>query len=253
MAVVYVLAHFDDEYGAWPMIRRGVEAGLDQRFLYVADYAAPGVAAARFAEARAALSALGVDPACAQHVGRGLGAMDGAVHLALEAAADGVRAALGAIGPVERLVVPAWEGGHADHDSMAFLAAQLAGEFAAAAIDQFSLYQGRRLPWRLFRACAPIPENGPAIRVPLTAAEWAAYAGAVKHYPSQWKSWLGLWPGMQATFAAGGFAYQRLDPARVTQRPHAGPLLYERMFATPYAEVRAALDAAAPRLRRPAA
>jgi LmbE family N-acetylglucosaminyl deacetylase len=253
MAVVYVLAHFDDEYGAWPMIRRGVEAGLDQRFLYVADYASAAAAAARFAEARAALAALGVDPACAQHVGRGLGAMDGAVHLALEAAADGVRAAVRAIGPVERLVAPAWEGGHADHDAVAFLAAQLAPEFADPPIDQFSLYQGRGLPWRLFRACAPIPENGAVVRIPLTAAEWAAYARAVKHYPSQWKSWLGLWPGMLATFAARGFAYQRLDRARVGERPHAGPLLYERMFATPYAAVRAALDAAAPRLRRPAA
>ena len=253
MAVVYVLAHFDDEYGAWPMIRRGVDQGLDQRFLYLADYPDPQAAATRWAEARAALAALGVDPGRAQHIGQGLGALDGAVHQALEPAAEALRAALRAIGAVERLVVPAWEGGHADHDATAFLAAHLAPEFGDPPVDQFSLYQGRGLPWRLFRACAPIPENGPVTRIGLSAAEWIRYAAAVRFYPSQWKSWLGLWPGMLATFALGGFTHQRLDPARVGERPHPGPLLYERMFRTPYAEVRAALDAAAPRLRRPAA
>ena len=48
---------------------------------------------------------------------------------------------------------------------------------------------------------------------------------------------------MAMTFARqGGFRYQSLEPRRIGERPHAGGLLYERMFATPYETVRAAVD-----------
>ena len=78
----------------------------------------------------------------------------------------------------------------------------------------------------------------------MSAGDWAAYLAAVRFFPSQWKAWLGLWPTMFARFAlGGGFRYQRLTPARVRQRPHAGPLLYERRSSVTYETLRAALDA----------
>ena len=43
----------------------------------------------------------------------------------------------------------------------------------------------------------------------------------------------------------GAFRYQALDPARIGARPHAGKLLYETMFRTPYAVVREAVDSLA--------
>ena len=46
MAVVYIFAHFDDEYCALPLVAQGVAAGEDQWFLYVADYARPQLIAA---------------------------------------------------------------------------------------------------------------------------------------------------------------------------------------------------------------
>lgn len=241
MAVVYILAHFDDEYGAWPMVLTRARAGVDQRFLYVADYATTEVSAARLAESRAMLGALGIAPEAVIHVGAGTGAQDGAVHKALPAAREALRAALAEIGTVERIVTVAWEGGHPDHDCCAFLAASLAN---GAPVEQFSLYQGKGLAGRLFRACAPIPENGPAQKVALSAGDWIAYLAAVRFFPSQWRAWLGLWPTMFATFVTrGGFAHQHLAADRVRQRPHEGALLYERMFGVSYETVRGALDA----------
>ena len=45
MAVVYVLAHFDDEYCALPLIWAARREGLDQHFLYLADYRDPALGA----------------------------------------------------------------------------------------------------------------------------------------------------------------------------------------------------------------
>lgn len=245
MNIVYILAHFDDEYAALPLLLRDRREGVQPWLLYVADYASPELSTRRLAETRALLASLDLPPDRAIHVGAGTGAMDGAVFENLPGACSALKTALSTIGPIDRFVVAAWEGGHADHDACAFMTVALRDEFdAAVPIDQFGLYNGRRLPGGLFRACAPIPENGPIRRVSLSPREWMIYAAAVRFFPSQAKTWLALWPSMFMTFLLrGGFGYQSLAAQRVRERPHAGSLLYERMFKTPYADVRARLDA----------
>lgn len=243
MTVLYLFAHFDDEYAALPLLLARARKGVDQRLVYVADYASPALAERRFAETRRLLERIGVPPEAARHAGRGAGAQDGALHRALPLAEQVVRESAAGLGCIERLVVPAWEGGHPDHDALAFLAVRLAQAAGGAPIDQVGLYNGRGLSGPLFRGAWPLPENGPATRVPMAASDWTLYAGAVRCFPSQWRTWAGLWPAMFATFAAAGYRYQQLAPHRVRERPHAGPLLYERMYGVRYEEVRAALDA----------
>jgi LmbE family N-acetylglucosaminyl deacetylase len=244
MAVVYVFAHFDDEYCALPLIRQRVAQGLDQHFLYVADYADARLARTRHLETQALLRHVGVDPAKAIHVGAGTGVVDGSVHRGLETAYAALGAAVAAIGPVERFVCTAWEGGHMDHDMCAMMTALLATSRGGAPIDQISLYNGKGLPGPFFHGAAPLPENGAVTRIALTGAEWKSWLSEVRFFPSQTKTWLGLWPAMFWSYATkGGFGYQQLDAARIAERPHAGPLFYERMFGVPYAEVRAAAEA----------
>ncbi|WP_419253259.1 hypothetical protein ACN2C6_16905 [Caulobacter sp. ErkDOM-YI] len=244
MTTVYILAHFDDEYAALPLLLRDCREGAQPWLLYVADYASPALSARRLAETRALLASLGLPPEQAIHVGAGTGVLDGAVFESLPAAHAAVQAALTPIGPVDRFVVAAWEGGHADHDACAFMTVTLRDALdPAIPIDQFGLYNGRRLVGGLFRACAPIPENGQVQRLSLSPREWIAFAAAVRFFPSQAKTWLALWPSMFLTFLVrGGFGYQTLAAGRVRERPHAGPLLYERLFKTPYRSVRARLD-----------
>jgi LmbE family N-acetylglucosaminyl deacetylase len=243
MSVVYILAHFDDEYCGLPLITDGVAVGLDQHFFYVADYATRELAERRFAESRALLAHLGVDPAKVVHVGRGTGAVDGAVHRALPSAFAALQQAFAAARPVERIVVPAWEGGHMDHDMCALMACELAREHGAPPIDTISLYNGPGLGGPFFHGGQPLPENGPVRPRPMKAGEWLPWMAAVRFFPSQTKTWLGLWPAMFYSYARFGFGVQRLDPARIRQRPHAGRLFYERMFKVPYEEVRKAADA----------
>ena len=128
-----------------------------------------------------------------------------------------------------------------DHDACAALAVRLSG---GAPVEHFSLYNGPQLPGRLFRAGVPLTENGPPIRVRMSSREWLTFAAGVRYFPSQARTWLGLWPVMFANYLARGFGYQSLRPARVYERPHAGPLLYERMYSVTYAEVAAAIRTA---------
>ena len=242
MTVVYVLAHFDDEYLALPLIRRAVAEGRQQLFVHVVDYRNPRMGARRRRETLAFLAAAAGVPAESQiHLGAGTGWWDGELHRHVGPAYEALKAAVP--GPVERVVVPAWEGGHPDHDICAALGVKLAAERGGAPIDQVCLYQGKGLPWIFYRACWPLAENGPAQALRLSVAEWVGWLAAVGAFPSQLKAWSGLLPGMAMSFARQrAFRYQSLDPKRIGEAPHAGGLLYERMFKTPYPVVRAAVD-----------
>jgi LmbE family N-acetylglucosaminyl deacetylase len=242
MAIVYVFAHFDDEYAALPLLLEGVRRGLDQRFLYVADYPSDAVRERRHAETNALMAHVGIEPHRATHVGRGTGAFAGSVHQAMPRAYAALEAAVARIGPIERFIVTAWEGGHMDHDACALMASRLAQAFGNPPVEQISLYNGRGLPGPLFRAGSPLPENGPTRRVPSSPRDWLLWMLAVRFYRSQATTWVGLWPTMFWTYARRGFCVQRMDHARVLERPHAGPLLYERRYKQPYECVRAAAD-----------
>jgi LmbE family N-acetylglucosaminyl deacetylase len=243
MTIAYIFAHFDDEFGVAPLILDAVHEGRPQHFLYVADYESPAQADRRRAESVAYLARLGVGDARLDHVGRGSGALDGAVHRALPALYVRLRARLAELGPIDTLVTPAWEGGHADHDACAALACRLAADLGVAEVLQFTLYHGAGLSWRFFRALAPLAENGPVERRVVGPREAVRWASGVRHFPSQLSTWIGLWPAMFLGLARHGWGVQRLRPERLRERPHAGPLYYERAFGVPYAEVREAADA----------
>lgn len=241
MAVVWILAHFDDEYCALPLIEEARAAGQEQLFLYVADYDSARVRAQRHAETRRFLAWLGVPPGNAVHVGAGRGVPDGGVHTALAVAFAALQAALKGVA-VERVVCPAWEGGHMDHDMCALLAGEIAAAHGGATVEMVSLYNAFRLPPPLFHGGRPLAAGGPVRRLPVSPGALIRWMAAVRFFWLQ-RAWLGLWPAMFWTYWRAGFGVQRLDPARLGERPHEGPLLYERMFARPYADVRACADA----------
>src|SRR5690348_11410305 len=126
MSVVYILAHFDDEYCALPLIWEAAREGLAQRFLYLVDYRDAGLGARRLAETRTFLARQGIAPEAVEPLGLGTGVFDQSLHRAAGRMFAALLEAAAGAGPVRRLVVPAWEGGHMDHDACAFLAVRLA-------------------------------------------------------------------------------------------------------------------------------
>jgi hypothetical protein len=245
MTVVYILAHLDDEYGALPLIWEAEREGFAQKFLYLADYRDAALGERRLAETRRFLARAHQSPCAVRPIGLGTGVFDQSVHRGLGELLPRVLAELAEASPITRLVVPAWEGGHMDHDACAFLGARLAAALGVP-VRQFSFYNGLGLPRPLLRGVAPLAQNGPVRRLALSPGAWLRWSLAVRAFPSQLYAWSGIWPAMMWGLARRGFGWQALAAERVDARPHAGPLFYERMFKVPYVEVRAALDAALP-------
>lgn len=243
MAVLYLFAHFDDEFCILPLIRQALARGEDQRFVHMVDYPTPAVGERRYRETRAFLERIGIPPEAELHLGAGTGWIDGRLYRHVLEAFAALQAAVEDMGSIQRIVAPAWEGGHPDHDVCAAMAVRLAEDLGAR-VDQVSLYNGKGLPAPFFRAASPLPENGPVTELPLGRGDWAAWARFASYFPSQTKTWLGLLPAFSWTYLRRpAFRYQQLSRARLTERPHAGRLYYEHAFKVAYADVRSAVDA----------
>jgi hypothetical protein len=235
MTTLFVLAHYDDEYGAWPLIEARRRGGHDMLFAYLAPSSDAAARRRRVGETRSFLGSFGLS---ADAVWTGGSAVDGGLIEAAEAARDELRQRIADV-PVDEIVTLAWEGGHTDHDLCAAIAVGLGLELGAG-VTAFSLYQGQALPGPLFHGARLLPASQGGERMRLSAGRWLSFALAVRHYPSQYDVWSTLWPAMLWSYTLFGYRTQRLAPERLSERPHAGPLLYERRCDASFEAVAAA-------------
>jgi LmbE family N-acetylglucosaminyl deacetylase len=230
-SALFLFAHQDDEFGVFQRILDCRRQGLHVACAYLTDGATAGAPAARRnAESVAVLGELGVAERDIAFAGAALGIGDARLPLHLSAAADWIEDWLDGFVAIESLHVTAWEGGHHDHDALHALAVTIAAQRGLLARTwQYALYQAQGLPGPLFRVLAPLPQNG----APLTwTIPWRERLQFLRHclsYPSQRVTWMGLFPFVLLHYLVRGT--QTLQPvaeARLTQRPHAGPLYYEK-------------------------
>jgi LmbE family N-acetylglucosaminyl deacetylase len=245
-AALFLFAHQDDEFGVYQRILDRRRAGLRVACAYLTDGAtAHASAARRNGESLAVLAALGVAPEDVAFAGQELGIGDARLPLHLANASAWLDRWLHSFGAIDSLHLPAWEGGHHDHDALHALGAHAANRLGLLARTfQFSLYQARALPGPLFRVLSPLPENGPAS---LTRIAWRERLRFLRHclsYSSQRGTWLGLFPFVLAHYLLRGVqALQPVAPGRTGQRPHAGPLYYEKRRFFTWAQMDNALRA----------
>ena len=200
----------------------------------------------RDAESTAALTSLGVDPSRMLFIGSQVPIADGSLVEHLDVALSTLEEAMAGEN-VTTVYCLAWEGGHHDHDASHLVAAAFAAR--RGILDrcfEMPLYRASALR-PLFRVLAPMPPRGSWQRRRIPIREGLRIAFMVRHYGSQRRSWIGLFPGLFTRLVLlRSESIRRVDPARVREQPHAGTPLYvsrfgcsmERFFsaARPFAE-----------------
>jgi len=227
--IFFLLAHPDDEFGVFPWIERALAQGRIVHCVWMTDGGWGGQdIGVRQRESEKVLAAMGVSTSSMCFLGGEHGIADGDLWNQLDPVIAALQAHYASVVPAE-VVVPAWEGGHHDHD-----ACHLAGlAFAAvhgAQVLQYTLYQGKGLPGPAFRVLSPMVENGPRILVGVSFSQRLRYILACLGFRSQWKSFVGLLPfyALKLCFTRHPFVLQPVLAERTAEKPHSGLLLYER-------------------------
>jgi hypothetical protein len=181
----------------------------------------------RDAESLAVLADLGVDRS---DVVMGERVPDGDLPLHLDAALAKVEAATGGDRP-HRIYCLGYEGGHQDHDASHLVALAYAHRHGLAGRTwQLPFYTGTGAPWKLFRVMRPIP-GMPVCSRRLRAGEARAAARLATRYPSQKRTWIGLFP--EYVLRRGLQRREIVQPVTVPPRPIHGRPLYESLFGYP--------------------
>lgn len=243
-STLFVLAHPDDEVLFWPLIARAPRKGLT--LLFVTDGSAGGSVRpdVRVEETRKMLAGLGVDPAAAVFLGRDKGLSDGALHARMDEAWGALSEWADRAGTVSAVYTHAWEGGHQDHDVCHALSLALAKRMSAGKVGQVACYRRPDAGVAPYSVLDPIAANGVPDTFVMNSSERSAMARSVAAYPSQWKSWVGLGPPLLTRLAlSSAFPVQPVSEARLAQRPHEKPLLYEVRAKVPFEAVGGAVSA----------
>jgi LmbE family N-acetylglucosaminyl deacetylase len=226
-----LLAHQDDELAFAPLLAQFREQARNVRVVYLTDGGAgPSTPARRESESVRALAALGVRPSAIRFLGSVLSIPDGRLFRHLPAAYDALVEDCRDIQELGGLFTLAWEGGHPDHDAAHVLTMKLA--MARGALDrawQVPFYRAADRGPPFFSLFAPLDCNGPAQALPAARKGALLRAAAIRFYPSQWRSFVGLAPVIFWHALIGTpTRIQRVQARPSLERPTAGPLLYER-------------------------
>lgn len=234
LSAVFVLAHPDDEFFCLPLIVSEVAGGREVHVVYLTD--GGPLASTREKESLGVLSGAGVPPSQVRFVGRERGWRDGELYRKANEARDWLAGYLRERGECARLYVPAYEGGHHDHDCcFGALAALIRDQLTGHAVClQFPLYTGSAVPGPVFRCMVALPENGAVRSHRFSIREGVRYWRIAGKYPSQWRTWLALGPAsMWGFLIRRSLELQRVDSARILVPPHAGVPYFERRFGVP--------------------
>jgi len=228
---LFLFAHQDDEFGVFQQIVEEVQAGCHVCCAYLTS----GSHSVRLTERRnfeslTVLSQLGVSTQDVLFAGEALSIADTTLPEHMELASNWIQNWLSRYSRIQSVYVPAWEGGHHDHDALHAITVLIAKKMdITRLVWQFPLYNGYRCHGQWFRVLLPLQNNGAMQTKQILWKNRVRFLRLCLGYPSQMKTWLGLFPFVLMHYLRRGT--QTVQPVcceRIYHRPHSGPLYYER-------------------------
>ena len=177
--VLFLFAHQDDEFGVYGFIAREVARGAQVQCAYLTDggWGNQDIGV-RNAESLAVLADLGIAPEAVAFVGQAASIGDGTLHRRLDDAWRSLDALL-MNNRFDRIYMPAWEGGHQDHDAAHLIGLRISCSHGLlSGARQYSLYNGFGLVGPLFHVLWPLATNGPVENLRLRMTDRLRYASA---------------------------------------------------------------------------
>lgn len=228
---LFFFAHQDDEFGVFQKIVDEQRNGNRVCCAYLTDGGFGGVSPTRRnLESLSVLRQLGVKEQDVVFAGQTLGISDGRLNEYLEPAGNWVSSWISGFSHVISVYVPAWEGGHHDHDALHAIVVSFAEKNNCLdCVRQFSLYNSYGCVGPLFRVLSPLPMNGSIEALSIPWVHRLQFLRYCLCYPSQAMTWIGLFPFVAFRYLTSGV--QVLQPVSVERtyvRPHEGALYYEK-------------------------
>lgn len=229
---IFVFAHQDDEFGVFYEIESAVEQNVRVICLYLTDGQYGGSNfEMRKRESVAVLENIGVPGADLHFLGQSLGIPDGKLVEHLDVALNATLELMGHFKEeISSIYIPAWEGGHQDHDAAHLVGLMLSKKLGLIRQTfQFSLYNGYRLPWLFFRVLSPLPNREQVTEKKIPWHKRFRYLRYCHSYSSQWKTWVALYPFIFLyMISIGKQKLQQVNLYDIYFQPHPGVVLYQR-------------------------
>jgi len=234
-SVLFIFAHNDDEFFALPRIERELELGNRVICVYTTDGAAYGISPSkRLQESYAVLGPRGVQREDIIALGTELGVRDGLSFQHINRLWPELQTATRDLS-ISRVYAPSWEGGHVDHDVAHLLSVALS-RTRNTALYEFALYHANEVRPPFFKCMQLIPASGELVRDRISLVEAFRWLLSVRHYRSQWKTFLGLVGFcLKSMLLEHELIMRRVEGRDYLVPPHDGPLLYESRFKVPFA------------------
>lgn len=229
---IFLFPHQDDEFGIFQKILDERQKGHRVCCAYFTDggLSNRGGTQRRDKESLTVLIKLGVKKKDIFFMGHVLSIPDANLPEHLETASNWIREWLLTFAQVSSIYIPAWEGGHHDHDALHAIAVTVAAELSMMErVRQFPLYNGYGCIGPLFRVCLPLLLNGGIEERRISWSNRFLFLHCCLSYPSQTKTWIGLFPFVVLHYLINGKqALQPVSLERIRLRPHDTALYYER-------------------------
>ncbi len=232
--IIFFFAHQDDELGIISIIEN--YANQDNSNVICLFMTDGGLKSeTRNHESTKVLKRIGVQSKNIRFIGKDLNFKDGHLSKNISKLSDWINSFLSKVENIESMYVTAYEGGHQDHDAL-HVATVIASKKnnLKNKLFQFPLYNSYKCLKPFFAVLSPLPVNGEIIKIPISLKDRIKGTLFCLSYPSQIKTWIGLFPFFLFYFLTNNsLKIQKVSVERVLEKPHEGSLLYEtRKFYT---------------------